>query len=840
MTDFCRNLAADVAQGILSKEELDDLMDTLRAERKRLQAAGGLESVEAGVIAKGRVIAEESALASMIERRNRLQNILVEAQLKDSIARADLAVGNPALGLQAALVGIHAPIDGAQRSVDSLTQGIFNGYMGGMIADLERADLRVQFNNMKGDFEAEVADALSDLNRAEPTGKVSASPEAKAIAKIMNKYQRGAMERENRAGAYIRNKSGYIVRQSHQPGKLARAGLVAWKDAIRDKLDFGAMEIAPERVEAFLDSAFDAIKSGIRVSQNINDLDRAFTGPGNLAAKVSASRVLEFKSARDWLSYDKAFGVGSLREAFYQDISRAAKSTAMMTNFGTNPQAMLDRVIRQMREKYRGDTAKLKGFSGDGWIANLQNQYDEVSGDINIGADTTVARVGMTYRALQTMSKLGGVVFTALTDIAYMASNRIYQGRSMMDAWGDGLSATMSGLSGGQKREFADMMGAGLEGQLGDFMSRFNASDSVPGRTSKLMSLYFKMNFLAAWTDASKRGITMMVSRDLAMNAALSFDALPPDMARMLRLYGFDARQWEVARKAVRKADDGRTYLMPGDVANVRGGPFTGLSAAQQDKLRDQVKDNLFAMMSQEADFAVPTPGARERAILRQGYRPGTPAGEAIRFVGQFKSFGVTGVTKVLGRQMYGSGSRTVREQWGKGIGANLGIINAIVGTTVIGYMVMQSKELMKGRELRPNTLATFFAAALQGGGLGIYGDFLFGESNRYGSGPLEVLAGPAIGTAMDVLDLLQRARGVVAGGEEDLRGDALRLAKSNIPFANLFYIKGAMDYLIWYQLQEAMNPGYLRRMERRVARENNQKYWAPPSAIIAPGGGFR
>jgi hypothetical protein len=280
--------------------------------------------------------------------------------------------------------------------------------------------------------------------------------------------------------------------------------------------------------------------------------------------------------------------------------------------------------------------------------------------------------------------------------------------------------------------------------------------------------------------------------------------------------------------------------MMPGDVAQARGAPFSGLTEGQQQKLRDEVRDNLFALMSQEADYAVPSPGARERAIMRRGYRPGTAAGEAIRFVGQFKSFGVTGLTKVMGRQTYGAGAKTLREQLGRGLGANLGLVNAIAGTTIMGYFVMQAKEIMKGREPRPNDANALVAAMMQGGGLGIYGDFLFGEANRFGGGTLQTLAGPGIGTFSDAVDLLQRSRGVVTGGEEDLGGDLLRLAKSNIPFANLFYVKGAMDYLIWYQLQEAMNPGYLRRMERRVETQNNQRYWMPPSSIVAPGGGFR
>jgi hypothetical protein len=40
-----------------------------------------------------------------------------------------------------------------------------------------------------------------------------------------------------------------------------------------------------------------------------------------------------------------------------------------------------------------------------------------------------------------------------------------------------------------------------------------------------------------------------------------------------------------------------------------------------------------------------------------------------------------------------------------------------------------------------------------------------------------------------------------------------------------------ALDQMVFNQLQEAMNPGYLRRTEQRVKEQNAQTYWLPPSA---------
>ena len=814
----CRNLAAEVASGRLSQEEMDELMQEINAFQ---------DDLFGGQIERAQKIAEDAAEAARIERRNRMINMVVERRLLDLARVADEQTGDPALGLQSALVGVNTPFEGAQRSVDSLAQGLMAKYGGGLIADLRKRNLLSAFNRMSTDMERDVARVMSDLNKASPEG-VKVSADARAIAEIMHKYQSAAVDRQNRAGAYIRKRDGYVVRQSHDPGKMQRAGLDAWKDSVRNKIDVVKMDLGPDELEDFLDSAFLSLTSGVRLTQQVSDISVAFTGPRNLAKKDSASRVILFKNSDDWMDYNQEFGTGSLRESYMQGLSSSARSTALMSQFGTNPQAMLDRVTALLEQKHRDDPKKLKGIRGT-LLGNIQAQMDEVTGDVNIGAHTTAARINTTFRAVQTMAKLGGSAISALSDVAFLATNRMYQGQSVTQSWTDALTAAVEGFSKGEKREFADLMGAGIEGQLGDFMSRFNTQDSVAGRTSKLMSVFFKLNLLGPWTDANKRGVTFMISRDLAKNATMPFDQLPPDLNRLLKIYGMDARKWEVARLAVRKADDGREYLMPGDVQNVSGKPFSGLSQDQQRRLRDEVSENLFALLTTEADFSVPSSGARERAIMRQGYRPGTISGEAVRFVGQFKSFGITALTKVLGRQVYGHtpGKAQLR--------GNLGLVNAIAGTTVLGYFIMQAKEMMKGREPRPMDAKAFVAAALQGGGLGIYGDFLFGEANRFGGGTLGTIAGPSIGAITQAVDTLQMARFGDATG-----ADFINLAKGNIPFANLFYVKGALDYLLWYQLQEMVNPGYLRRMERRVKRENNQTYWLPPTSMVATGGGFK
>ena len=818
----CLKIVDTANKGRLSQDQLDEILTELNAEKKARQAEGALANVESAIFDRGLVMVKEVELAKKIEKRNRYMNILKEQKLMALVQRADEMTGDPSLGLEAALVGVNAPFEGAARSVDSITGALVNSYTGGMIADLKKAGLLTKFNNMKGDFDRQVANVLGDLNLKTSVGVAEASSDAVSLGKILFKYQRAALQRENQAGSYIRLKEGRVVRASHDQRRMVKAGPDKWKGYIRDKLDYEKMGIAPERIDGFLDSAYEAIVSGVRKEGERTEIGRAFTGPGNLAKKESASGVFTFKKPNDWYDYDQKFGKASLRESFMQDIMSTSRATALMEVLGTNPQAMVDRVIQRLEKTYRGDAKKLKRIKRESSIITFKAALDEVTGDVNIGSHTPLARYMHFYRSIQTMAKLGGAWISALSDVAFIASNRIYQGRSLMEGWGDGLSAVFKGMNKAEMREFSDRLGVGIEGQLGDFMSRFNAADDVPGQTAKAMSMFFKLNLLQPWTESNKRGVTLMIANDLGREASKRYDKIPDDLRRILGIYGIDQKGWDLARKGAKKGPDGRMYLVPGEIPDVK------------------MRENMFALLVSEADNSVPSPGARERAAIRRGYRPGTFAGEGIRFLTQFKSFGVTALTKGIGRQVYGYGAKTPLEQFQRGIGANMGIVNSVVGTTVLGYYVMQLKEVAKGREMRPPSPETFLAAAMQGGGLGIYGDFLFGEANRYGGGTLETIAGPGIGTASQVVDLLQKARGVVTGGDVDLGGDAVRLLKGNVPFANLFYTKEAMNYLLWYQLQETINPGYLRRMERRAKTQNDQTYWLPPSSIVPTGGVFR
>jgi hypothetical protein len=147
--------------------------------------------------------------------------------------------------------------------------------------------------------------------------------------------------------------------------------------------------------------------------------------------------------------------------------------------------------------------------------------------------------------------------------------------------------------------------------------------------------------------------------------------------------------------------------------------------------------------------------------------------------------------------------------------------------------MAMTAKDLIKGKKPRPidtpEQLAKVMGAAMaQGGAMGIYGDFLFGQTSRFGGGVLETAAGPTLGKANDAYRLFQDLKSGDANA-----ANTLKFAIQNTPYANLFYTRMALDYLVLHEISEAMNPGYLRRMERRVEQETGQEFWLRPSEVV-------
>lgn len=772
--------------------------------------------------------AEELKRASLIEKRNALINIKKRAELQGRIDTAIASGYSPGKAIQAITVGVEGNLKGGRLSVDAQHKASFTRLVGGMVADLESKSLLPMLNSKK--INREIAQELWEIGRVDGKPGKTGIPEAKEIAEIIHKYQRVAVERQNRAGADIGKIDGYITRQSHDQSKLRRKGYEAWRDSILPKLDvrrtFGDMD--PRRINDFLKSSYDGLASGVHLKAKGavsagGDKLLAFKGPSNLGKRISSERVLHFKDADSWYAYNKEFGSADLMESVISGLDTASRNIALMETFGTNPRAMFDKIIDDLRAANRSDPKKFKSIDGVR-RRQLDNQFKEVDGTTRIADGVKLAATGSVIRAVQTMAKLGGSVVSSITDIPNIAGEVRFQGEPALKGYQQALTNVMKGRGSTERKQIASMIGVGLDGITGAITARFDSTDNLPGITSKLMQLFFKLNLLQWWTDVHKVGVGMAMSHRVAQLKDVDYADLPDGLQNVFPMYNIDATKWDVVRQAVRKMDDGNEYVLADAVQELPDEVFikaTGKVAPTKNDIqraRDDIETAIQSYYTDRVDYAVLTPGARERAILNQGTQRGTILGEAIRFIMQFKAFPTTMITKRFGRDIYGKGKADIAA-----------LVQTTVAMTLMGYLAMAAKDLLKGREPRPlDSPATWAAAFTQGGGAGIYGDFLMGETNRYGKDLISTMAGPTLSSISDVHKIYSALK-----SGDDAASKTLNTIINNFPGANLFYVRPALDYMFIYELQEFLNPGYLRRMERRVRKENNQEFYLKPSSFV-------
>jgi hypothetical protein len=821
----------------LSQSEVEAIEQAVLKRRGQLAAKASLESDPAAFARAAKELADEEKLAAIVEKRSRAINVQTKLA---RFARYDANVGKELQTIREIMVGREGAGPNAAKSVDAAHLGLRAQLLGGLIADLRKAELLDVFGHKVNEFDRDVARELWKLSDPDATG--TSNKQAQGVAKILNKYQEQARLMQNDAGAWIGKETGYITRQSHSQERIARAGYETWRDSILPKLSDRTFAGVDDR-EQFLHDVFVNLATGNHLKASGNsDWLGGFKGPGNLAKKASQERSLFFKSADDWFDYNNQFGTSSMMESIFTSLEHASRNTALMRVFGTNPRAAFESDVDQLINRIKGRDTLSQGDLKQ--IRKLNNWYtrslmDQLDGSSNIVDNPTLAHVSSSIRALTSMAKLGFTTLSSFPDLATNAATLRHNGVGLLESWGTAIRGTMGGPKG-LDREIADSLGVGIDGLIGGVLSRFSATDSAPGRMSKLMDVYFRANLLNWWTDSHKAAVGLMLSRNLASNTERAFGDLHPSLSSNLARYGINEAEWNLSRQgAVRlgEADDryltgdAMRYLSDDKVLAYLGDP--NASAATIARTKGEIETNLNAYFAEQTRESMTEGGARERAILFGETRRGTPIGEAIRFMAQFKQFPLTFATRHLGREFARNGSID-----------KAGIAQLIAGTTLLGYASLVAKDALKGLAPRdPTALATWEAAFVQGGGAGIYGDYFFGNFNRFGGGFWETLLGPQASTVGDLFRAWSDIRDSASDAKSHLGTAAKTLgqvALNNLPFINIAYAQLAMDYLVKYHLQEAINPGFLKRYERRIEKDQHQTFWLRPSDQIQRGGGFR
>lgn len=830
----------------LTDDEAEALITQLQARMRFEQARNGAIDLRDAALKAADSIGRDLKQAAFIERRNALINASIRAE---KVAWIQRQFGNrPAEGITALLVGVNRAKQGARNSVMSVQKTLRDKLLSGFVADLEKTGSVKLFAG--GTMDRDVTRALWAIGRENEADLLRNIPgPAQDIARVISKWQEYTRVTANEAGAWIGKEAGYIVKQSHDMLRIRAAGFDAWKAAALQHFDLPRMmtESGADNVDSMLNGIYRNLASGDHMKPVQSVAASPFKGPGNLAKRLSQDRVVHFKDADAWYDYNQQYGVRSLREAVAGGISRGAEQIGLLRQLGTNPSGMVDTIRNDLIQaaKKAGEFGKIDELKDK--AGRHADYLAAVDGSMSIPGNALWARRGQNLRAWQSLAKLGGMILSQFNDIAVYGSEAKYQGRGFLSGMGEAMAGLGTNLKTQERKDLMASLGVFFESAVGEIARTGSFEDA--GALTKSQRLFFKLNLGQWWTEKMRAAAAMGMSHHMALQTGRAWEALEPEYRRVLSLYDIDGPKWDVIRQSAMKQVDGRNYVAPDTISQLPDDVVrahlesTGQRAGPKDieSSKADLADKLQTYLNDRTTFFQLEPDAKTRALLLQGTKPGTWLGEFARFAMQFKSFTGAYMQKIMGRELYGRGFEGTNpiKALAAGNGEAWGLVSVVAMSTLFGYGSMLAKDMARGQTPRLPTAdpqqdtKLFLAAMAQGGGMGLMGDFLFGSANRFGGGMLSSLAGPTAGAANDIVNLYQQARDDALTGKGNVGSDALRVAMNNTPYLNLFYTRIALDYLLFYRIQEWMNPGYLNRMEQRVRTQNNQTFILPPSQVI-------
>ena len=760
---------------------------------------------------------------------------------------------NPKEGLTAIMVGSNFERMGSRNSVDAAQQAYYKNLVISFNEKLKTNKVQDLFANADASIEKKVAKTIWEIGEGKTITEKNA--DIVTLAKVIEDFSETVRKKYNNYGANISKLPGWIVRQNSDPFQLRSAldvlnvknnvkskfangtperNLAAWKDYILTKLDhertFYETDGSAKEIDRFLTRAYNSLIRN--ENQIVNGVGESF-GSRSLAQNIGAKRVLHFKNSDDWYDYNAMFGGITLKESIFGGFNLAGRNIGIMSKLGTNPQknfAKLGDMVKNQLE----DVGSQKQAIAVGEFMKPQGGHAkfmaEIDGSVNTINSFGAAKWSAISRSIMAMSKLGLATVSAISDIHLYAKEMKWQGRSYVGGLAEAMGRLAKIKNSKQKKEIAEQLGFINDNIIYDLAARYSAGDALNRGYSQVQRTFFKLNGLAWWTNSLKDGAILGMGNYVAKQTKVPYKGLGKEFKRLINHYGIDEKIWNHIRKMdVDKADDGKIFfntqkidkLSDSVIKDIEG--KTTMSARQLEVARDNLKTRVLGMFLDRATYAVLEPDARTRGWLKMGQQAGTPQGEAIRFMGQFKAFPMAFYQKMIGREM-----AMMKE--GRNMEALMGMAHLVGGSMLFGYIAMSAKDILKGKKPKdPLNFKTFLASMVQGGGLGIYTDFLFGNVQNSTSA-LATLAGPGL----TEISKLVAAMNYAIKGEGGKAGKQAYLSiKENIPFLNLFYIKTIFDYAIGYQMMETLSPGSLRRMEKKMQETGSEFLLTKPSTLF-------
>lgn len=635
-------------------------------------------------------------------------------------------------------------------------------------------------------------------------GKDTGDADAAALAAPIKEAFEALRTRWNTAGGSIKKLSDWGMPQSHDAAAIQRAGFNEWATFTTRRLDWERMGIPAEERGQVLEKIFKSITGTPDLKEDVEWKQMVKSTRAQIFAdKNSASRFLHFSDPEQWLEYQHKYGSKDIFGTILKHVRDMSDDIALVETLGPDPDTAFKKLATYVNERYKQD--------GRIMSAPAEKMFEVFRGKIgpeNIKAARAMAAV----RSVSATSRAGKILLSALTDIPISTMRALYSGLGSSRALRLGVRQVYNILTQGDAEKVARM------GILSDAMLSFHR---IAGRfeedsyVSKLTRVYSEFTFRATglnrWTEGCKLGFAMEFSYAMGDLSKHGWKQLSQQMRNTLERYGLDKVGWNSLRLQMRQ-DKGGLYLDPS-------------------YLKDrELQAKVTAMIREETRAAILEPGLRESTVF-QTVAAGTALGETIRSFGVFKSFALTYINSVLFPII------AKKTPWQSRV-TQAAFIMAVL--PVFGWVSHAAKQITAGDkpadpfEDFESFSKAYGAGFMQAGGIGIMGDFLFTDENRFGGGFISTAAGPVASDLMDIKSLIMGAiTQMFSTDDQDVARQAVRKAEQFTPGTNLWFTRLPAQRLVYDKMEQAADPNWWKKnsaRERKKRREGTTggQWWKP------------
>jgi len=633
----------------------------------------------------------------------------------------------------------------------------------------------------------------------------------KELRSLVSDIKSGQLKVEERGGFGERQNDEKLTNAETR----IRAVYVRWKNYILPRLDMARTFDKDATTEAGIDKTlqgkFRKIIQGVSAE---DDLESPFfqktPGSSFLGGRVTKSRFFHFKEAEGELEYQAKYGAGDLRSILLQDFRGYARDTTFADTFGPNSRRGYERAK---------NTIINKGPVGIGTSAKLNlldRVHDNLTGLANSPVNFKMARISANIRSSLGWLKLGLVVPNSLGDFAANASALRYGGKNIFEAWGESMANFRRALGTPEdEKEAMELLGTHVNAMMGS-INRFSSDlDNTPsGWVTRVNQIYYKMNVLKAWDNMHVEGQISSTSQWLANRSKTSFDDLDPSVQNLLNQYDIGSKEWDLIRQnPLKETQSGKQFLTPEAVQNASKQSIatyldttkSNVSNLRAQAVKDQLENQLMSLYHDRANFVIQHGQASDQAIINMGLRPGTVPGELMRFIMQFRVFGIGFTRRALGQW--------VNAAPGGRLSAFLGGAELIASSAVLGWVGHMATGYLAGRdpiqELQDHPVKTVLASTLHASGM--LADFIGALPSKYGDSYVARAAGP---TAEEVDQAATIIGSVFSAPAKNPRTPRIvgnlsdkqfyQYLENHVP--NLPMVKATMDYLIGHALHNMVS----------------------------------